>query len=102
MIEPKQPVPFHWGKFFLYTSPASLAMVLAGILLSRVAIGLYVVLATPILLLATLAVMAACLRPGSTSTQRNLALFLNALALGFYGFVSWGLFMLWRIGPLKH
>jgi len=77
-------------------------MILAAILLFRVAIGLYVVPAIPVLFLCTLVVIAVCLLPGSSATQRNLTIFLNTLALAFYGFVSRGLLMLWKMRPLKH
>jgi hypothetical protein len=53
-------------------------------------------------LLATLIPIMLCLRSGLPVRQRVITFVLDLLAFSFFGVVSWGFFMLWRMGPLKH
>lgn len=84
------------------TMPFTLAMIIAGVFIFRLPVGLYLLLAAPPLLVATLIPIMFCLWRGLNPGQRIATFILNLIALGFYGYMTWGLFTLWRIGPLKH
>ena len=102
MNEVKQQSSFDWGLFWMNNAPFILAVIFASNLLFHFAIGPYVLFAAPLLMLATVIPILFCLRRGLCPTQRVLTVVLNIVALGFYGYMTWGLVMLWKIGPLKH
>jgi hypothetical protein len=91
-----------WGAFFLNTAPFFLAGVIGlGMFRSKPG-ALLLGLASPLLMLATLIPIAFCFRPGLGVRQRIITCMLDLIAFIFFGVVSWGFFMLWRMGPLRH
>lgn len=93
---------FDWGAFFFNTAPFFLAGVI-GLGMFRSNPGaLLLGLASPLLMLATLIPIAFCFRPGLGVHQRIITFMLDLIAFIFFGVVSWGFFMLWRMGPLRH
>jgi hypothetical protein len=102
MKETKSDRPFDWGVFFVNTSPFLLALIIALGVFRSVSGAFAIGFVCPLFMLATLIPIVFCLRPGLPTGQRVITIFLDVVALGFFGFMSWSLFMLWRVGPLTH
>ncbi len=102
MEEMKSDRPFDWGVFFVNTSPFLLALIIAMGVFRSVSGAFVIAFACPLFMLATLIPIVLCLRPGLATGQRVITVLLDIVALGFFGFMSWSLLMLWRAGPLTH
>ena len=101
MNEMKQKT-FDWGAFVVNASPFFLALIIVLGLFRSSPGAVIIALVCPLLMLATLIPIVFCLRRGLAPWQRVITIVLDVVAFGFYGFVSWGVFMTWRIGPLTH
>jgi len=95
-------IAFDWGAFVVNTAPFLLAAIIGMGMFRSNPGALLLGLASPLLMLATLIPIALCFRPGLGVRQRIITFVLDLVAFNFFGVVSWGFFMLWRIGPLRH
>jgi hypothetical protein len=102
MNDRKNSIAFDWVAFFVNTAPFLLAAIIGlGMFRSNPGV-LLLFFASPLIMLATLIPIALCFRPGLGVRQRIITFVLDLIAFVFFGVVSWGFFMLWRIGPLRH
>ena len=102
MNDRKNSIAFDWGAFFVNTAPFFLAAIIGLGMFRSNSGALLLGLVSPLLMLATLIPIAWCFRPSLGVRQRIITFVLDLMAFVFFGVVSWGFFMLWRMGPLRH